>query len=114
VFGEIAFLAASGDDWMRLYKAGAIVIGYFSHLLLDEIWSIEWYHGHLRLKSSFGTALKLFGKSRWSNLTTYAKLLIFAAMILVEPQPTQTASKPSSLSSVRQAATRLVDSVWHR
>ena len=28
VFGEIAFLLASGDDVLRLYKAGAVVLGY--------------------------------------------------------------------------------------
>ncbi len=45
---------------LRLYKAGAVTLGYLSHLVLDEIWSVEWSHG-LHLKSSFGTALKLFG-----------------------------------------------------
>jgi membrane-bound metal-dependent hydrolase YbcI (DUF457 family) len=114
VFGEIAFLAASGDDWIRLYKAGAIVIGYFSHLLLDEIYSIEWRHGRLRLKSSFGTALKLFGHDHWSNLSTYAKLLVLTAAIFFEPQWSQTASKPNNSSSIQQSAMHLIDRVLHR
>ena len=37
-----------------------MTLGYLSHLVLDEIWSVEWTHG-LHLKNSFGTALKFFG-----------------------------------------------------
>jgi hypothetical protein len=115
VFGEIAFLLASGDDMrLRLYKAGAVVIGYLSHLVLDEIYSFEWHHGRLRLKNSFGTALKLFGQSRWSNLSAYAKLAILTAVILFEPQWPQAPAPPGNLSSVQQSATRLIDRVLHR
>ena len=46
IFGEIAFLLASGDDWrLRAFKAGGVVIGFLSHLVLDEIYSIEWTRG---------------------------------------------------------------------
>ena len=51
VFGEIAFLLASGDVEIRIYKAAAVVIGYLSHLVLDEIYSIQWNQGRLRLKN---------------------------------------------------------------
>ena len=114
VFGEIAFLGASGDDAMRLYKAGAIVMGYLSHLLLDEIYSIEWSRGRLRLKSSFGTALKLFGRSSWSNLTTYAKLLLLTAVILVEPRSPQNVARPDASPTIQQKVTQLIDQVWRR
>ncbi|MBN2295246.1 MAG: metal-dependent hydrolase, partial [Pirellulales bacterium] len=49
IFGEIAFLLTSGEDlYLRYYKAGAVVLGYLSHLVLDEIYSIEWYRGRIR------------------------------------------------------------------
>ena len=55
IAGELAFLLASGDDVrLRIYKAGAVVLGYVSHLVLDELYSLEWYRGRLRLKRSFG------------------------------------------------------------
>ncbi len=115
VFGEIAFLLASGDDVrLRLYKAGAVVLGYLSHLVLDEIYSFEWRRGRLRLKHSFGTALKLFGQSRWANLSAYAKLAILTAVIFYEPQWPPTPVSPGDPSSVQQSAKRLVDHVWHR
>ena len=38
IFGEIAFLLAAGDDLgLRTYNAGAVVLGYLSHLVLDEL-----------------------------------------------------------------------------
>ena len=40
---------------------------------IDELWAIEWKYGRMRLKSSFGTALKVYSpKSLWANVSTYA------------------------------------------
>jgi membrane-bound metal-dependent hydrolase YbcI (DUF457 family) len=115
VFGEVAFLLASGDDVrLRIYKAAAVSIGYLSHLVLDEIYSFDWSHGWPRLKSSFGTALKLFGQGTWSNVSAYAKLAILAALILYEPQWPESASKADGGRSVKQTASRLIDHIWHR
>jgi hypothetical protein len=115
VFGEFAFLLASGDDVkLRIYKAAAVSLGYLSHLVLDEIYSVEWSHG-LRLKSSFGTALKLWGQGTWSNVSAYAKLAILTAAILFEPQWPEAPTQPGATTSpVKQTATRLIDRIWHR
>ena len=56
-----------------------------SHLLLDEIYAVEWKGGRWRFKKSFGTAMKLWGKSAWANISTYGKLIIVGLMILGEP-----------------------------
>jgi len=86
IAGEFAFLVASGEDVrIRWYKAGAVVIGYVSHLLLDEIYSVEWHRGRLRLKHSFGTALKLFGSKWWPNVSTFLKLAVLTYLVLKEP-----------------------------
>jgi len=116
VFGELAFLMASGDDVrLRLYKAAAVSIGYLSHLALDEIYSLEWHGGRIRLKSSFGTALKLFGEGVWANVSAYAKLALLAAVIFYEPLWPSTPERPGvAPASVRQTAERLIDRVWRR
>jgi membrane-bound metal-dependent hydrolase YbcI (DUF457 family) len=115
VFGEIAFLLASGDDLrLRTYKAGAVVLGYLSHLVLDEVYSVEWRRGRLRLKHSFGTALKLFGQSRWASLSVYAKLAVLSAAILFEPPGSQAPVPTGHPSSVQQSAGRIIDRVLHR
>ncbi len=110
IFGEIAFLLTTGDDWrLRAYKAGGVVVGFLSHLLLDEIYSIEW--SHCRLKKSFGTALKLFGHGWLMNLLTYAELALLAAVIFYEPQWFQSSGRPGSTSPAQQTAERLIDRV---
>ncbi|MDZ7620603.1 MAG: metal-dependent hydrolase [Patescibacteria group bacterium] len=85
IFGVLAYLLASGDTNIRLFKAGAVFTGYLSHLVLDEIYSIEWAKGQLRLKRSFGTALKIWSGKWWPNLTTFAKLAILSYIAFKEP-----------------------------
>ncbi len=87
IFGELAFLLASGEDtWLRAYKAGGVVVGYFSHLLLDEIYSVEWKRGWIRIKKSFGTAIKVYSsKHIWPNFSTYIKLGLLSYIVFYEP-----------------------------
>jgi hypothetical protein len=85
IAGELAFLLASGEVPIRCYKAGGVVAGYLVHLLLDEFFSVEWYRGRMRFKKSFGTALKVFGREWWPNLSTYAKLGLLTWLVLNEP-----------------------------
>jgi hypothetical protein len=86
IFGELAFLLTSGPDLrLRVYKAGAVVLGYLTHLVLDELYSIDWYRGRLRLKKSFGTALKMFSHKWWPNVSTYVKLGVLTYIVLCEP-----------------------------
>jgi hypothetical protein len=113
IFGEIAFLLAPSDELgPKLFMAGAVVAGFLSHLLLDEIYSIEWSRG-LRLKQSFGTALKLWGHSGVAALTTYAALAVLSAVFILQPEWSWS-QPPGALSGVRATATRLIDSVFHR
>ena len=86
IFGEIAFLLTSGTDLrLRVYKAGAVVVGYVTHLVLDELYSIDWHRGRLRLKKSFGTALKMFSHKWWPNVSAYLKLGVLTYIVLCEP-----------------------------
>ena len=63
IAGLVTFLVClSGDFEIRLFKSWAVVIGFVSHLLLDEIYAVDWQGRQIRVKKSFGTALKFFGK----------------------------------------------------
>ena len=63
-----AFLICSGSDLnLRLFKAGGVLLGFMSHLVLDEIWSIEFTYGIPSFKKSFGTAIKFWGDSFYTN-----------------------------------------------
>jgi membrane-bound metal-dependent hydrolase YbcI (DUF457 family) len=60
---------------IRLYMAGGIMLGFLSHLVLDELFAVD-LTGIPRLKSSFGTAIKLTSQS-WPA-TIFCYLLLFA------------------------------------
>jgi membrane-bound metal-dependent hydrolase YbcI (DUF457 family) len=86
IFGELAFLLSAGEDVrIRYYKAGAVVLGYLSHLLLDELFAFKVKGGRIRLKSSFGTAVKLIGDNWWSNVSTYGKLALLTLLVMQDP-----------------------------
>jgi membrane-bound metal-dependent hydrolase YbcI (DUF457 family) len=86
IFTGLAFLICGSTNLhLRYFKAVGVFIGVLSHLALDEIYSVQWIGGRWRFKSSFGTALKLWGDSAWGNFSTYGKLAAVVVMILSEP-----------------------------
>lgn len=86
IAGLIAFMLVSGVNLdIRLYKAGGVLLGFLSHLVLDEIWSFSLKGGRFQIKKSFGTALKFWGKSRWANVATYAKLAVVSFLAVGDP-----------------------------
>lgn len=86
IFAGLAFLISGGDDiFARYLKAAAVALGSFSHLLLDEIYSVDTTGVVPRFKKSFGTAIKMWGKNPWANFSVYAKLALVAAAIMLEP-----------------------------
>jgi hypothetical protein len=84
--GLIAFLIVSGDDLtIRIFKAAGVSLGFLSHLLLDELWSLSVRSGRLNIKKSSGTAMKFWGKDNWANFSTYAKLVVLAGLAVGDP-----------------------------
>src|SRR6185437_15277555 len=57
---------------VRLMMGAAVALGFFSHLLLDEICSVDLKGA--RLNKAFGTAMKFWAPSVWSTLAMYAAL----------------------------------------
>lgn len=75
------FLVSSSENiHLRLFKTAAVFIGFMSHILLDELWSVEYRRGRYTFKHSFGTALKWWSDVRIANIVTYALLLILGAI----------------------------------
>ena len=85
IFTELAdsLVCTSGDLKMRYFKAGAITIGFMSHLILDEIWSVDLRHA--KLKSSFGTALKFWAPCWWANGLAYTVMIGTTLLALKDP-----------------------------
>lgn len=109
IAGCVAFLiCACPDMTSRWYKAAAVVSGFLSHLVLDELYSIEWKAGRIRFKKSFGTALKLWSRrSVWANVSTYGKLILFALLALGDPLVVQ--QLPEEQTSFPRTARQLLE-----
>ena len=58
----------------RVRAAGAIMLGFLSHLVLDELCSVDFNGMKIRLNRYAGSALKFWSKSVSATLFTYALL----------------------------------------
>lgn len=86
IAGQMAFLLCESESLnVRFLKAGAVVLGFMSHLILDEIWSVEFNRGRMRLKSSFGTAIKLWGKTPGANMVAYTTVILLSFLAVNDP-----------------------------
>lgn len=72
IAGLCVYLAYhSPDQRIRLLLAGGVMIGFLSHLVLDEIYSVDWRGVRIKLKSSAGSAVKLASTSIPATITCY-------------------------------------------
>jgi membrane-bound metal-dependent hydrolase YbcI (DUF457 family) len=75
IAGLVVFLEYhSTNVRVRLVLAVGVMIGFLSHLILDEIYSVDFNGIRIRLKSSAGSAVKFFSPSWWANLVCYTIL----------------------------------------
>jgi membrane-bound metal-dependent hydrolase YbcI (DUF457 family) len=89
IFGELTYLLFYGETmFVRIFMVCSVCLGFFIHLLLDEIYSVEW-DGKPRLKKSFGTAMKFVGNGWWPNVTCYVKLAILTYFVMNDPSVIQ-------------------------
>jgi len=64
-----------GEGMLRLYLSGAVMLGFLSHLILDEIYSVDINGVAVRFNKFAGSAVKLGSKSWLATLTCYVILL---------------------------------------
>ena len=69
----------------RAFKAVAVFVGFVSHLILDEIYSIDLSGNRIKVKRSLGTALKFWSGSSYANVSTYGKLLALLVLVGFDP-----------------------------
>ncbi len=85
VWGLLTYLYyPSTNHSLKVLMALAVVVGFASHLLLDEICSVDLRGA--RVNKAFGTAIKLWSKNPWSTLAIYA-LLSYLAWMTIQRWP---------------------------
>jgi hypothetical protein len=75
IAGLAIYLASHGQaQETRYYLAGAVMLGFMSHLVLDELCSVDFMGMKVRLNRYAGSAVKLWSKSVSATMFTYALL----------------------------------------
>jgi hypothetical protein len=90
IAGLAVFILYDHDDLkLRYYMAGSVMLGFLSHLVLDELYAVDLRGVIPRLNQFAGSALKMFSGSWSANLFTYTLLLVLAgaAVKSSEPEP---------------------------
>jgi hypothetical protein len=109
IAGELAFLISGHENvWQRYFNGGAVMLGFMSHLVLDEIWSMDFSGGRIRFKSSFGTAMKFWGESMGSNVLTYVGLAMLSFMSLEDPVVLNQIAPPGTQQVADQPGDRVM------
>jgi len=68
IAAEITFLSYySPSIRVRLLMAAGVALGFLSHLILDEMYSVQWDGRRVKLKRSSGSAMKFFGADPFPN-----------------------------------------------
>lgn len=80
----------------RLFIATGVTIGFFSHLLLDELYAVDFRGLTPKLNQFAGSALKLGSKSYWATGFTYAVLLAVSALLVLDVTPTTNNAQASA------------------
>jgi LexA-binding, inner membrane-associated putative hydrolase len=72
IAAEIVFLAHKTDDIAGSVKlALGVLIGFLSHLVMDELWSVNLSGMTIRLNKAAGSALKLWSPGLGATLCAY-------------------------------------------
>ena len=85
IAGEIAFLSYKSEQIsMKLLMGAGIMIGFFSHLLLDEMYAVEWHGLRVKLNKFAGSAVKFSGRSYPANIFTYGLLFTLTYTVWID------------------------------
>jgi hypothetical protein len=101
IAAELVYLVQDDPQAMgRLVLAGGVLLGFLSHLVLDEIYAVDIRGLRVKLNKMAGSALKLFSPSIPATLFTWLTLGVLTYLICVDGGYV----RPVRLSIPRQGA----------
>ncbi len=102
IASELVFLCYHSDELrVRVLMAVGVGIGFLSHLVLDEMYSVQWDGMKVRLAKSSGSAMKFFGPEALPNGVTMGLLLCLSYATLVEAGIVHDPGKVSAPQTIR-------------
>ena len=87
IFGALMYLLGAHEMHNRTAQAAigiCAATGYFIHLILDELWSVDFNGNTPRIKRSSGTALALYKKNIALTIFTYLLLVALASICYLD------------------------------
>jgi hypothetical protein len=85
IFSELTFLTYHSEDLrVRTLMAVSVGLGFLSHLVLDEMYSVQWDGSRVRFAKSAGSALKFWGDAALPNGVALGLLIFLTYAVLVE------------------------------
>lgn len=106
IAAEMTFLFyRHSDEMVRLLMAGGVATGFLSHLILDELYSVQWDGTKVKLKRSAGTAMKFMGKHVPANAFAWGLLffLSYAVLVKVDLIPGPGEERAPEVINIREA-----------
>lgn len=104
ISGMIVYQAyPTADIRLKLFLGGGVALGFLSHLILDEIYAVDFNGIRLKTNQFAGTALK-FGSPSWTaTLFTYA-ILFTLGYAMFYGFPSELRDPAKWIASLRQPA----------
>jgi len=82
ICAELTYLAFGNSEFKtRLLFACSVFAGYITHLIMDEMWSVDLLGASI--KRSFGTALTLKSNSFFMTVLAYSLIIILGLIIFI-------------------------------
>jgi len=104
ISGLATFLAYHHPNLQpRLMVSAGVMLGYFSHLLLDEIYAVDFRGLKPKLNQFAGSALKFGSKSHWATGLTYLLLAALGGLAFLDVQPKRPSPEVAADTAGRQS-----------
>lgn len=107
IAGLVVFLLYESPSlYLRLFLAIGTMLGFLSHLVLDELCSVDFEGVAVSLNKYAGSALKFFSQSWIINIATYSLLIAlgYLALKTYETFPDSRRTYPEPTVSIRPVA----------
>lgn len=79
----VYLLYHSPEMRLKYYLAGGVMLGFLSHLILDEVYAVDFNGVAIRLNQMAGSAFKLTSQSVLATFFTYVVLFLLGAVAWV-------------------------------
>lgn len=87
IAAELTYLSYHSDEVrVRILMGVGVGIGFLSHLVLDEMYSVQWSGSKIKLAKSAGSALKFFGPEALPNGIAFGLMIFLSYATLVDTE----------------------------